>query len=182
MLHAEGAAAASHTLLARLTTLGPAERVVVRWTLCAGAPRRAVQREPESQTAREIDRAWRRKTTVPGVRVAGLVLVYAKSMPAARALASHIESVVRSRRGAVGGLRITSERGNRSLASLPRTTRSSGWLSTALLPLLGWPIGPDVPVGVRWEPLGSCSYPGMCPVKAGDCSSAGSSAESGRWR
>ena len=31
VLHAEGAAAASHTLLARLTTLGPAERVVVRW-------------------------------------------------------------------------------------------------------------------------------------------------------
>jgi hypothetical protein len=150
VLHTEGAAAVSHTLLARLTTLGAGERVSVRWALRAGAPRRTVQRQPESQTAREIDRAWRRKTTTPGVRAAGLVLVHAASLPAARALASHVESVIRSRRGVRGELRITSERGNRSPASLPRTTGSSGWLSTAeLLPLLGWPIGVDVPVGVE---------------------------------
>jgi hypothetical protein len=50
----------------------------------------------------------------------------------------------------VGAVRITAGPGNRRLSALPRTTRTSGWLSTAeLLPLLGWPLGPDLVPGVE---------------------------------
>jgi hypothetical protein len=70
-------------------------------------------------------------------------------MGRARELASHIESVLRSR-SQIGGVRVTRERGNRTLASQPRTTRSSGWLSTPeLLAVIGWPLGPDVTPGVE---------------------------------
>ena len=57
-------------------------------------------------------------------------------------MASQIESLLRSRRGLTGGLRLTFERGSRRLDALPHTRRSSGWLSgQALLGLLGWPLG-----------------------------------------
>jgi hypothetical protein len=49
----------------------------------------------------------------------------------------------------VGAIRVTFERDNRALSALPRTSRTSGWLNTAeLLPLLGWPLGPDMTPGV----------------------------------
>jgi hypothetical protein len=68
-------------------------------------------------------------------------------MGRARELAAHIENVLRARRGIAGGVRITYGRGHRSLTALPKTTRTSGWLSNAeLLPLLGWPLGADVAV------------------------------------
>jgi hypothetical protein len=80
---------------------------------------------------------------------AGLVLIHAATGARAQGLARHVESIVRSRRGLSGGVRITSERGNRNLGSLPRTTRTSGWLSSSeLLGLIGWPLGSDVPAGV----------------------------------
>jgi hypothetical protein len=61
-------------------------------------------------------------------------------------LAAHIENTLRSRRQ-IGGVRVTRERGNRTLASMPRTTRTSGWLSTPeLLALTGWPLGAEAAV------------------------------------
>jgi hypothetical protein len=76
-----------------------------------------------------------------------LVLIRSPKVSRAQELASHIESVLRSRRGLVGGVRITRERGNRTMASQPCTTRTSGWLSTPeLLALTGWPLGSDVAV------------------------------------
>ena len=57
---------------------------------------------------------------------------------------------VRSRRGRTAGIRGTVGRGNRSLATVARTSRSSGWLSVSeLLPLLGFPLGHDVVPGVE---------------------------------
>src|ERR1035441_3769138 len=113
----------------------------------AGAARS--RREPDAPTPREreIARAWQRKTTVPGFAVSGLVLIRAGKMGRARELAAHIENVLRARRGIAGGVRITYGRSHRSLAALPKTTRTSGWLSNAeLLPLLAWPLGADVAV------------------------------------
>jgi hypothetical protein len=150
VLHPDNAVAASRTLLAGMTSLRAGEQVVVRWALRAGGARRLPSREPESRSAKELDRAWRRKTVLPGLRVSGLVLVRAASISRARVLVAHIESLVRSRRGLTGEVRITTERGRRGLASLPKTTRSSGWLSSAeLLGLIGWPLGPDMPLGVE---------------------------------
>jgi hypothetical protein len=150
VLHPDNAVAASRTLLAGMTGLHAGEQVVVRWALRAGGPQRLRPREAESRAAKELERAWRRKVVLHGMRATGLVLVRAGSISRARALAAHIESVVRSRRGLAGEIRITTERGRRSLASLPKTTRSSGWLSSAeLLGLAGWPLGPDVPLGVE---------------------------------
>ena len=67
--------------------------------------------------ATQDDAAW--------IRVAGLVLVRARTIGRARELAGHVENVLRSRRGPVGGVRITIGRGNRGLASMPHVTRTS---------------------------------------------------------
>jgi hypothetical protein len=149
LLSEENAAAVSRSLLAGLAALRPDEQVVVRWALRPGRARS--WREPDNPDARtrELSRAWRRKTGAAGFTTAGLVLVRASSAVRARQLAGHIQSTVRSRRGLDGQIRITGERGSRTLASLPRTTRSSGWLSGAeLLGLLGWPLGAEVTPGV----------------------------------
>lgn len=150
VLAAENASEVSRSLLTGMVGLRPGEHVVMRWALRPGSPRRWQSRSDGDQRQREIERAWRRKTTVSGFRVAGLVLLRAGTLSRARELAAHIESVMRSRRGLVGEVRITAGRGSRSLASLPRATRTSGWLSPAeLLPLMSWPFGADVPVGVE---------------------------------
>ena len=150
VLAVDGAVEASRALLSGLATLGDDEQVVVRWALRPGAPRRARETELHTRTDKEIDRAWRRKTTVPGFNVSGLALVRAPKLARARELAAHVESVLRSRRGLAGGVRVTAGRGNRRLAAMPRTTRTSGWLTTAeLLPLLGLPLGPEVAPGVE---------------------------------
>lgn len=149
LLQADGAESASRALLSGLVTLGPSERIVIRWALRAGGPRHLSRREPQTPTEKDADRAWQRKITAPGLRASGLVLVQAGSVARARVLAGHIENVLRSRRGLAGEIRLTRERGNRSLGSLPRTTTTSGWLSSAeLLSVVGWPIGPDVSAGV----------------------------------
>lgn len=111
---------------------------------------------------------------MPGFTTAGLVLIRSSKMSRARELASHIESVLGSRKGLAGGVRVTRERGSRTLASQPRTTRTSGWLSTAeLLALAGWPLGPDVVVpGVEVGAFRELLVPRHVPREGGGCSSA----------
>ncbi len=150
VLATDNAEAAARSLLSGMAILRGGESVAVKLALRPGSAR--VRREPDALTPREreIARAWQRKTTVPGFGVSGLVLIRTGSMGRARELAAHIENVLRVRRGIAGGVRITYGRGHRSLASLPRTTRTSGWLSGAeLLPLLGWPLGPDTTPNVE---------------------------------
>jgi hypothetical protein len=143
VLSADNPVAASRSLLAGLASLRSGEHIAIRWALRPGGP--ASRRTPDHPDAgaKEIEAAWRRKTAAPGFSVGGLVLIRA-SKPRARELAVHIESVLRARRGVTGGIWVTSERGDRRLNALPRTSRSSGWLSNPeLLPGLGLPLGPD---------------------------------------
>jgi hypothetical protein len=142
----DNVAFASRSLLAGLVGLRAGESVILRWALTPGAPRPV--REPDEPTPRqrEVARAWRSKTATPGFSVDGLLLIRAAGRTRARQLAGHVENVFRSRRGAVGGIRVTYERGNRTLASLPRVRRSSGWLGVSeLVALLGLPVGDAVP-------------------------------------
>jgi hypothetical protein len=149
VVNADGVLPASHALLAGLTDLGRNEQVILRWALRPGRPRPWREADSATPAQKEVVRAWRRKTTEGGMSAAGLVLVRAESGARARMLSHHVESVMRSRRGLTSGLRMTSERGNRCLDSLPRTTRTSGWLTSGeLLGLIGWPLGADVPAGV----------------------------------
>ncbi len=150
LLAGDGAIEASRALLTGLAGLRSGEQVVVRWALRPGSPRPYGESDPQSSKAREIDQAWRRKTATRGFNVSGLVLVRAAQFGRARELAGHFESVLRSRRGLAGAVRVTAGRGNRRLSALPRTTRTSGWLSNAeLLPLLGWPLGPEMTPNVE---------------------------------
>jgi hypothetical protein len=150
VLSAENAAEASRALLAGLAGLRKDEQVIIRWALSPGAPRAPRAFDAHDPRAREVARAWRRKTAVAGFSVSGLVLIRAPRMSRARALAAHVENVVRSRRTGIGDVRVTAGRGHRRLSAMPRTTMTSGWLSTAeLLALLGWPLGPDVVAGVE---------------------------------
>jgi hypothetical protein len=132
------------------------ERVVVRIATRPDQARPLPMREPLDAATKEVERSWRQKTraSAAGFRVAGLALVQAPSAGRAGVLAGHLASIFRGRRGAVSGLRLTSERSGRSMDSLPRVKRSSGWVSAAeLLPLLMWPMGeaaiPGVEVGAR---------------------------------
>jgi hypothetical protein len=149
--------AAARTLLSGLSALAPGEQVIVRW---AARPARAPElhtSEPPDRKVRAVQQAWQQKTQLGGgFQVAALVLVRAERVARARELAEHVASAIRSRRGAVGGPRITSERGGRSLASAPRTTRTSGFVNAGeLLPCLALPLGneliPGVEVGVSRE-------------------------------
>jgi hypothetical protein len=158
VLASDGAIEASRALLSGIAALRTDEQVVVRWALSPGAAWSRRESDHPDRRTKEIERAWQRKTANPGFSVAGLALVRTGTVGRARELASHVESVVRSRRGAAGEIRITTGRGNRRLSSLPRITRKSGWLSTAeLLPLFGWPLGselvPGVEVGVARQML-----------------------------
>jgi hypothetical protein len=153
ILKADNAVSASRSLLTGLSGLRTGEKVVIRWALSpASAPARQEVKEPTPRQ-REIVRAWQAKAASPGFRVAGLVLIKAGTISRARQLAGHIENVLRSRRGLLGGIRVTSDRAGRSLAALPKVRRSSGWLSVAeITPLLGLPLGealPGVEVGSR---------------------------------
>jgi hypothetical protein len=153
VLASDNLVAASRSLLTGLANLRSGEQVLVRWALRPGSPRSLRTPERPDSRVKEIDAAWRRKAAIPGFSVTGLVLIRASKKRASE-LASHIENLLRARRGSVGGVRVASERGNRRLNSMPRTTRTSGWLSnTELLPLLGLPLGaeaaPNVEVGSR---------------------------------
>ncbi len=153
VLSPEDPVSASRALLAGLGSLRSGEQVVVRWALRPGSSRSTRTPDDADARAKEIERAWRRKTVLPGFSASGLILIRA-SKARARELAGHVESVLRSRHGLTGGIRVTAERGSRRLSALPRTTRSSGWLSNPeLLGLLGLPLGPEaipnVEVGSR---------------------------------
>ena len=139
-------ASASRSLLTGLVGLRRDEVVALRWALSPGSPR--PRREPAEPTPRqrEIAKAWTAKIATPGFRVSGLIVIRAATRSRARELASHIENVLRSRRGFAGGIRVTYERGSRTLGALPKVGRSSGWLSVSeVVPLLGLPLGEPVP-------------------------------------
>jgi hypothetical protein len=143
---ADNAVAASRALLSGMVGLRSGEQVIVRIVLRPGSARGWQERENPSEREREIAKKMRSKTSLPGFTTSGLVLIRSPKLSRARELAAHIENTLRSRRQ-VGGVRVTRERGNRTLASMPRTTRTSGWLSTPeLLALTGWPLGADVAV------------------------------------
>lgn len=130
--------AASRSLLTGLADLREGEVVTLRWALRPGRARSLRESADPTPREREIARAWQRKTALAGFNLAGLVLVKTETIGRSRALAAHIENVLRGRRGVAGGFRVTSERGGRTLAAFPRVRRSSGWLSVSeLLPLLG---------------------------------------------
>jgi hypothetical protein len=144
---AENAAAASRALLSGMVGLRSGEQLILRWALRPGSARPMQESENPNHREKETLRAWKLKTSAPGFTTSGLVLIRAPRMSRARELAAHIENVLRSRRQ-IRGVRVTRERGNRTLASMPRTTRTSGWLSTPeLLALTGWPLGTEVAVG-----------------------------------
>ncbi len=146
VLSAENPVAASRALLSGMVGLCSGERVIVRIALRPGSARAWQEPEHPSDRDREIAKQWRHKTSLPGFTTAGIVLIRARHVSRARELAGHIENTLRSRRQ-IGGVRVTRERGNRTLASMPRTTRASGWLSTPeLLALTGWPLGSEVAV------------------------------------
>lgn len=148
---------ASRTLLAGLVNLTGSERAILRWAIRGGAPRAYTPREPLDKAARVIESAWRQKVASgPGFQVAGLLLVRAGSVGRARQILDHLTASLRSRRGAVGALRISTERSGRSLAATPKTAlRRSGWLTnTEALALVAWPLGeaiPGVAVGASRE-------------------------------
>jgi hypothetical protein len=146
ILKADNAVSAARSLLTGLSGLRVNEKVVIRIAFSPGsAPARQEAHEPTPRE-REIARAWQAKTATPGFHVAGLVLIRAATVGRSREIASHIESVLRSRRGLLGGIRVTSDRAGRSLTALPKVQRSSGWLSVAeITPLLGLPLGDAVP-------------------------------------
>jgi hypothetical protein len=147
VLSTDNPQAAARTLVSGIAGLAPGERAILRWTIRPGSPRPLVSTEPMDRATREIDRAWRHKiASGPGFRASGLVLVHAASIARARELREHLTSSLRSRRGQIGALRVTTERGNRNLASLPKTTRSSGWITTSeALGLFAWPLGEAIP-------------------------------------
>ncbi len=137
----------SRALLSGLANLRENENVTVRFALAPGGPRPHHEPEEPTPLQREITRAWKAKTATPGFSVSGVVAVRAGSIGRARELASHVENVLRSRRGLVGGVRVTRHRGKGTLAVLPKAShRRSGWLSVAeLVPLLALPLGEPVP-------------------------------------
>jgi hypothetical protein len=153
VLSDENAVSTSRSLLTALGGLRSGEHVIIRLALRPGAARPRTEAQNPTSQQREIERAWQRKSSQPGFSVSGLVLIRA-SQARAHELAAHIGSVLRGRRGLAGGIRVTSERGNRRLSARPVTTRSSGWLSGAeIVPLLAWPLGaeatPNVELGGR---------------------------------
>jgi len=164
VLSVENPAEVSRALLNGLGRLRSGDQVVIRWALRPGMGRSWQPPSGPDQQQREIERAWRRKTAERTFATSGLVLVHASSSQRARELAGHVESIVRARRGMAGAIRITESRGNHSLAWLPKTTRSSGTLTSAeLLPLLAWPLGSDVPMGVEIGASRELLVPGHVP-------------------
>lgn len=153
LLSQEHAASTSRSLLMSLAGLRSGEHVVVRLALRPGTVRPSRPAQQPTAHQREVDRAWLRKSQAPTFKVSGLVLIRA-SRARARELAGQIETVLRGRRGLAGGIRVTTDRGNRRLSARPTITHSSGWLSSGeLVPLLAWPLGgesmPGVVVGGR---------------------------------
>jgi hypothetical protein len=150
LLRTDDAEAACRSLLGGLTGMRKDETVVVRWTLRATAPTPREPREIAVAAKRELDREWRRKLAQPGFMVSGFVLVQAAASARATQLAAHVSSSFAARRDRGGPLRVTSERAGRSLMSMPKTGRWSGYVTTAeALPIIGWPLGEAPYAGVE---------------------------------
>jgi hypothetical protein len=143
----DNAAFVSRSLLSGLANLRRGETVALRWALAPGSPRHRQEPAEPTPRQREVAKAWTAKTATPGFSVGGLVVIKAGTKGRARELASHIENVLRSRRGFAGGIRVSYERGNRTLAALPKAShRRLGWLCVSeIVPLLGLPLGEPVP-------------------------------------
>lgn len=143
--------AAVRTLLAGIADLASGEHAIVRVAARAATPQPWHPADPPDRAAREAERRWQQKTgSGPGFNASGLIVVRASSIARARQICDHLTGALRSRRGPVGTIKVTTERGNRSLASLPRTTRSSGWTTPAelLASVLAWPLGSQPIPGV----------------------------------
>jgi hypothetical protein len=141
----DAAAVASRSLLSGLANLRAGETVALRWALSPGTPRQRPEPAEPTPHQKQVAKAWAAKSAAPGFSAAGLIVIRAVTRGRARELALHIENMLRSRRGLTGGIRVTYDRGNRTLVSLPKVTRSSGWLSVSeLVPLLGLPLGERV--------------------------------------
>lgn len=165
VLSAENAVAVSRALLSGMVGLRRSEQVILRIALRPGSARSWQEPENPSEREREVAKQWRRKTSLPGFTAAALLLIRTSKMDRARELGSHIESTLRSRRQ-IGGVRVTRERGNHSLSSTPRTTRSAGWMSTPelLATAIGWPLGAEVAVpGVEVGAARSLPVPSGVP-------------------
>jgi hypothetical protein len=164
----DNAAFASRSLLSGLANLRQGETAAVRWALSPGSPRRRQEPTEPTPRQREIAKAWASKTATPGFSVGGLVVIKAGTRGRARELASHIENLLRSRRGFAGGVRVACERGHRTLGTLPKAShRTSGWLSVSeLVPLLGLPLGEPVP-GVEVGASRELLVPRHVPRKGG---------------
>jgi hypothetical protein len=137
----------ARTLLSGLVGLSADEHAVLRFALRPGSGRASTPSRSPDLAARRTERLWQQKlASGVGFQTGGLVLVRAASVARAREICEHLTSCLRSRRGPVGTLRITTERGNRSLAAVPRTTRGSGWATASeLMSLLPLPYG-DTPI------------------------------------
>jgi hypothetical protein len=143
---------AARTLLAGVAGLARSEQAILRVAARPGLPRNWSPSDPPDRRAREAERHWRQKvTTGAGFEVSALILVRAATVARAREILAHLESSVRSRRGPVGAVKLTTDHGSRSLAAEPRVTRSAGWLTpTELLgSLLAWPLGDEPMPGVE---------------------------------
>jgi hypothetical protein len=164
-LSTESPEAAARALLAGLSSLTPNEQVAIRWAVRPGRAPDLRADEPLDRAGRARAQAWRQKSRLAGgFQASGLVLVHADTISRARELGEHVASAFRSRRGAVGRLRVTYERGSRSFASLPRTTRSSGWLNASeIMPLLAWPLGDEHFPGVEVGAARALSVPRHVP-------------------
>lgn len=147
VLSTEQPEAAARTMLSGLVGLAGDEHVVLRFAIRPGSGRPWSSSQTPTQATRRTERLWQQKLAVGvGFDASGLILVRAASLARGRELLEHLTSCLRSRRGPVGTLKLTTERGNRSLAALPRTTRSSGWLTTAeFISLFPLPLGDPVP-------------------------------------
>jgi hypothetical protein len=141
----DNAAGVSRSVLSSMANLREGEAVSLLWALSPQRARPRPELENPTPRQREIAKAWAAKASQPGFGVAGLILVRAATRSRARELASHVENVLRSRRGLSGGIRVTSERGNRIFASLPKVRRSSGFLAVSeVVQLLALPVGEPV--------------------------------------
>ena len=139
LLQAGDAEAASRVLLAGLARLHTGEQLIVRWTLRTSHFPPAA---PASEADKAVLRGLARRRTEPGFTVSGLVLVRAEGVSRARALGEHVAASIRSRRSGGPGLRLSYERARRSMDSLPKVGRRSGWLSAGeIVPLLALPLG-----------------------------------------
>lgn len=153
VISTEQVEAGARTLLSGLVGLAANEQAILRFAVRPGSGRPWSSPQLADQAAKQAERLWRQKlASGVGFECSGLVLVRAASGARAREILEHLTSCLRSRRGAVGRLRITTERSGRSLTTLPRTTRSSGWLTTAeFISLFPLPLGDPVPGLEVWQ-------------------------------